>query len=140
MADHRFKRTDWNFICIIAEHHFFEWHYRLPKVSIRFFAYSPLIQWLNANISYFVPEDLYHKLSKQDASITTYNHAMAIVIGGALKRIDKENSFYDYSIVNKLKQKIPNYEERKVLLLKNLQELVKQSVDDYKAGKITFRY
>lgn len=124
---------------IVAEHHFFEWHYKLPKVSIRFFAYSPLIQYLNANISYFIPEDLYHEISKQIEDISSHNQAMAIVISGAVKRIRKQ-PYYDYSVEELLKEKIPNYEERKAILTRDLQELVKQGVDEYKTGKITFRF
>ncbi|MBI4089557.1 MAG: phosphoribosyltransferase [Candidatus Levybacteria bacterium] len=124
---------------IVAEHHFFEWHYKLPKVSIRFFAYSPLIQYLNANISYFIPEDLYQEISKYTKGISSHNEIMAIVIGGAVKRI-KQQPFYDSSIEKVLQEKIPNYEERKAILTKSLQKLVKEGVDEYRTGKITFRF
>ena len=126
-------------VTIVAEHHFFEWHYKLPKISIRFFAYSPLIQWLNSNISYFIPKDFYREVSQQIESISSHNQAMAIVIGGAVKRI-KQQPYYDYSVSESLKQKISNYEEKKTILTKDLRELVGQGVDDYKTGKITFRF
>ena len=126
---------------VIAENHFFEWHYKLPKVSLRFFAYSPLIQWLNANISYFIPQGFYHEISKQIEGVSSYNQAMAIIVGGALKRKDSnENPYFDYKVWEILKQKIPNYEERGTTLVKGLRELVKQGVDDYKTGKISFRF
>ncbi len=124
---------------IVAEHHFFEWHYKLSKVSIHFFAYSPLIQWLNANISYFIPEDLFHEISKQIEGISSHNQAMAIVIGGAVKKIEQQ-SYYDYSVNELLKEKIPNYNERKTILTKDLQELVKEGIEKYKAGAIKFRF
>lgn len=124
---------------IVAEHHFFEWHYKLPKVSVRFFAYSPLIQYLNANISYFVPEDLCQEIFKHIENISSHNEIMAIVTGGAVKRI-KQQPYYDYSVEKILKGKIPNYEERKVILTKDLQKLVKQGIEEYKTGKITFRF
>jgi len=126
-------------VTIIAENHFFEWHHKIPKASIYFFAYSPLIQWLNANISYFIPKDLYDEISKYAGCVSSYNHAMAIIIGGAIKKTESK-PYYDYSVDSVLKQKIPAYEEVKTSLIGDLQKLVKEGVDDYRTGKITFRF
>lgn len=126
---------------IIAENHFFEWHYKIPKVSISFFAYSPLIQGLNGNIGYFIPEDLYKKVSSLISEAVSYNHAMAIVICGALKRKDdNDNPYFDFAVELSLKNKIVNYADKKFSLMNNLRELVKESVEKYKAGEIKFRF
>lgn len=125
---------------IIAENHFFEWHYKMPKVSIRFFAYSPLIQDFNENIGYFIPEDLYKEISSSIENIT-HNHAMAIVIGGALKKKDNnENSYFDFGIESSLKNKIAGYDDKKSSLVNDLEGLVKDGVERYKAGEIRFRF
>lgn len=126
---------------IIAENHFFEWHYKIPKVSISFFAYSPLIQGFNGNIGYFIPEDLYKEVSSLISEAVSYNHAMAIVIGGALKRKDNNgNPHFDFAVEASLKNKITNYEDKKSSLMNKLQELVREGVEKYKAGKIQFRF
>lgn len=126
---------------IIAENHFFEWHYKMPKVSINFFAYSPLIQGLNGNIGYFIPEDLYNEISAILNDGLSYNHVMAIVVTGALKRKDNNgNPYFDFTIEPKLKNKIINYGERKSSLLSELQELTKEGVEKYKTHEIQFRF
>lgn len=126
---------------IIAENHFFEWHYKIPEVSISFFAYSPLIQGLNGNIGYFIPEDLYKKVFSLINEAVSYNHAMALVISGALKRKDKNgNPYFDFSAESSLRNKITNYGDKKSSLMNRLQELVREGVEKYKAGKIQFRF
>lgn len=126
---------------IIAENHFFEWHYKIPKVSISFFAYSPLIQGLNGNIGYFIPEDLYKEVSSLINEAVSYNHVMAIVVGGALKRKDNnDNPYFDFAVEASLKNKITNYGKKKSSLMNHLQELVKEGIEEYKAGEIKFRF
>ena len=126
---------------IIAENHFFEWHYKIPKVSISFFAYSPLIQGLNGNIGYLIPEDLYKEVSSLISEAVSYNHVMAIVVVGALKRKDNnDNPYFDFVVEVSLKNKITNYEDKKSSLMSKLQELVREGVEKYKAGKIQFRF
>jgi len=126
---------------IIAENHFFEWHYKIPKISISFFAYSPLIQGLNENIGHFMPEDLYKEISLLISEVTSRNHAMAIVIGEALKRKDNNgNPYFDFTIESGLKNKVVNYSDRKSSLLNRLREIVKEGIEEYKAGKIKFRF
>lgn len=126
---------------IIAENHFFEWHYKIPKASISFFAYSPLIQGLNGNIGYLIPEDLYKKISLLINEAVSYNHAMALVIGGALKRKDHNgNPYFDFTVESSLKNKIANYDDKKSSLMHRLQELVREGIEKYKAGEIKFRF
>ncbi len=126
---------------IIAENHFFEWHYKIPKVSISFFAYSPLIQGFNGNIGYFIPEDLYKEVSSLIGEAVSYNHVMAIVVGGALKRKDNNsNPYFDFTVESSLKSKITNYDDKKSSLMNNLRELVKEGIEKYKAGEIKFRF
>lgn len=125
---------------IIAENHFFEWHYKMPKVSISFFAYSPLVQGLNGNIGYFIPEDFYKEISGIYNTLS-YNQVMAIVIGGGLKRKDHAgNSYFDFLIESELKNKIADYDSRKSSLVIELKGLVKEGVEKYKAKEIKFRF
>lgn len=126
---------------IVAENHFFEWHYKIPKVSISFFAYSPLIQGLNGNIGYLIPEDLYKEVSSLISEVVSYNHVMAIVVGGALKKKDNDgNPYFDFAVEASLRNKIINYEDKKSSLMNHLQELVKEGIEEYKAEKIKFRF
>lgn len=125
---------------IIAENHFFEWHYKMPKVSISFFAYAPLIQGFNGNIGHFIPDDLHKEVLSVIGGSLSYNQTMAIVIGGGLKRKDKHSQYFDYSLEEKLKSKISNYDDRKNSLINRLQELIKEGIEEYKTGKIKFRF
>lgn len=126
---------------IIAENHFFEWHHRIPKVSINFFAYSRLIQGLNGNIGYFIPEDLYSHITSLIKDVASYNHAMSVVIGGALKRKNEQGVlFYDTSVHKVCAENIANYNEIKASLLKELEYLVGEAVEKYKEKKIKFRF
>ena len=126
---------------IIAENHFFEWHYKMSKVSIRFFAYSPLIQGLNGNIGYFITEDFYKEISAMHNNTLSYNHVMAILIGGGLKRKDNSGkSYFDFTIESELKNKIADYDKKKLSLVNELKGLVKEGVEKYKVGEIKFRF
>jgi len=126
---------------IVAENHFFEWHYDMPRVSIKFFAYAPLIQGLNGNIGYFIPVDLFKKISSIQTNVLSHNHAMAIIIGGALKKIGADGkSYFDFTIENDLKEQITDYETKKTLLLNELSNIVDEGVEEYKAGEIKFRF
>lgn len=126
---------------IIAENHFFEWHYKIPKISVRFFAYSPLIQDLNGNIGHFIPENLYKEIFSLIKDVTSYNRAMAIVIGGGLKKKDPNGNYYfDLKIESSLKDKIAGYDDKKSKLKAHLQELVKNGVEEFKKQKIKFRF
>lgn len=128
--------------CItIAEHHFFEWHYHIPKVSLNFFAYARLIQGLNGNISHLIPEDFFEEIKQTIPQVESYNHAMAILIGGALKQKDSANiPFYNRELVIKLQSKIPQYEKKKEELQNEISELVKEGIEQYKNGTIVFRF
>lgn len=121
---------------IIAENHFFEWHYSLPKVSIRFFAYSRLIQWLNGNIGYFIPENLFKKIQEDLPEVKNYNHAMAIVIGNGIKKLENGKPYFDFNVKVKLK----NYKEQKEELIRELKFLISETIRQYKEGKIKFRF
>ena len=126
---------------IVAENHFFEWHYDMPRVSIKFFAYAPLIQGLNGNIGYFIPDALFKKMSSIKTNVLSHNHAMAIIIGGALKKIGADGkSYFDFTIENDLKEQITDYETKKTLLLNELSNIVDEGVEEYKAGEIKFRF
>lgn len=125
---------------IIAENHFFEWHYDMPKVSVRFFAYARLIQWINGIVGHFIPNELFEKIKKEIPEVETHNDAMAIVIGGGLKRVAGDEPYYDLAVNNVLKEKIENYEARQEELMRELRDLVKQGVEGYKEGKIKFRF
>ena len=128
-------------VTIIAENHFFEWHYKMPKVSIRFFAYSPLIQGLNGNIGYFIPEDFYKEISAMDNNTLSPNHVMAILIGGGLKRKDSTGKpYFDFTIESELKNKIADYDKKKSSLINELKELVREGIEKYKSKEIKFRF
>lgn len=126
---------------IIAENHFFEWHYKIPELSISFFAYSPLIQDFNENIGYFVPEDLYKEVLRFTNEHLSHNQVMAIILGGGIKRRDnKGNQYFDYISESDLENKISNYSDKKNHLVKRLHELVEKGIEEYKTGKIQFRF
>lgn len=136
------KRSDLDSLrcLIIAENHFFEWHYLIPKVTINFFAYSRLIQGLNGSIGYFIPEDLYTKITAQIADVESYNHAMAIVLGGALKRKSHQGiPFFDTSVEDVCLKEVSGYEETKITLMRELKKLVSQAIEEYKNKEIQFR-
>lgn len=126
---------------IIAENHFFEWHHKMSKVSISFFAYSPLIQGLNGNIGYFVPKDFYKEISAMYAGKLSRNHVASILIGGGLKRkANSGNSYFDFAIESELKNKVSDYDKKKSSLVGELKELVKEGIKKYKVGEIKFRF
>lgn len=126
---------------IIAENHFFEWHYKIPKVAVRFFSYAPLIQGLNGNIGYFVPDSLYHSLSAHFPGPFSYNHAMAIMVGGALKRLAPDGKpYFDHTVAVQLREKIEGFDTIQKKLYEDLRETVNQGVTDYRSGKLHFRF
>jgi hypothetical protein len=125
---------------IIAENHFFEWHYLLPKVSVRFFAYSRLIQWLNGNISYIIPEALFTEIKDNVPEVESYSHAMAIIVGGGLKKVRNGKPYFDFEIERQLEERIGNYKKQKEKLMSALRGLAAEGVKEYKKGKLHFRF
>jgi hypothetical protein len=127
-------------VTIVAENHFFEWHSFIPKLSVRFFAYSELIQWLNGNISYIIPKNLFNEIKNNIPGVESYPHAMAIIIGGGLKRIETEKPYFDFEIEKKLGNTIESYKEQKEILMNEIRELVSEGIEEFKTGKIRFRF
>ena len=109
-------------------------------ISLKFRPGFLLIQGLNGNIGYFIPQKLFEDIVKVLPEVKSYNHAMAIVISSALKRINDSQPFFDYAIENELKNKITDYSTQKEILTKELKELVEKGVNDYRSGKIKFRF
>src|SRR3989344_7194591 len=119
-------------VTIIAENHFFEWHYEILNVSVKFYAYARLIQGLNGIIGYFISDDLYNEAIEFIEDINDYNDLMALIVGGALKRVRNNESYYDFEVEKVLEEKIKDYPKRKEVLIEELKSLVKQGVEEYK--------
>lgn len=128
-------------LTIIAENHFFEWHYDIPQVSLSFFAYCPLIQGLNDNIAHFIPQDLFEEIKKVSDEEMAYNFAMAAVIGGGIKRMKEDGTgYFDTEILTKITSKIPGFKKRQAKLFEDLDALVQEGIRNYKEGKVEFRF
>jgi len=126
---------------VIAENHFFEWHYDMPQVSIQFFAYARLIHGLNGNIGHFVPEDMFENIKKKIPGVTSYNHAMAIVTGNGFKRTNDQGiPYFDTDVTSICSKHIPEYHQKEKLLVNELNDLVEKGIEGYKNGTITFRF
>lgn len=126
---------------IIAENHFFEWHYNLPKVTIQFFAYAKLIQGLNGNIGHFIPERLFDQIKQTFPDVESYNHAAGIVIGGALKRKDGQGvPFYDFSTPQTALEQIEGYAGTQRQIMDELQKTVEEAIRLYENKVITFKF
>lgn len=137
------EKTDFEQVkcTIIAENHFFEWHYLMPNASIRFFSFARLIQGLNGNISFFIPEDLYSKINSLFEEVESYTQAMAIVVGGGLKKkSDQGVPFFDTSLDKICSEKIENYLSLKQMLINELKVLVSEGLEEYKQKKLQFRF
>jgi len=65
---------------------------------------------------------------------------MALIVGGALKRVRNNESYYDFEVEKVLEEKIKDYPKRKEVLIEELKSLVKQGVEEYKKGEIKFRF
>lgn len=137
------EKSDIDFLraVIIAENHFFEWHYNMPKVSVNFFPYARLIQGLNGNIGRFIPDNLFKEMAFQISEIRSYNHAMAIIFGGAFKRKDERGiPYFDQDIETVLRKNIIDYDYQKFSMKEMLKNLVLEGIERYKHNKIYFRF
>lgn len=123
---------------IIAEHHFFEWHHNTPNLAVRFYAHSRLIPGVTNIISHFLPESMFNEIKGLLGNDITYNHALALVIGGGLKTRDSGLPKFDPSKVLLLASKIENYERKREKLLSELKNEVKAGIEKYKAGEVKF--
>lgn len=123
---------------IVAEHHFFEWHHDTPNLAVRFYAHSRLIPGVTNIISHFLPEPLLEEIKTVLGSDITYNHALALVVGGGLKTRDSGVPSFDPSKALLLVSKIENYESKKEQLLSELKDEVRTGIEKYKAGEIKF--
>ncbi len=125
-------------VTLIAEHHFFEWHYKLSNFSVRFFAYALLIRGLNGNIGYIVNESIFEQIQKIIPEANTSYKALTILLGGGLKNAEEGKPFYDTTVVTKLIEAGFEFEKEKLRVVGEIEQLITEAIVEYNKGKVKF--
>jgi hypothetical protein len=125
---------------IVAENHFFEWHWDLPGVAIRYFAPARLLYGLQHNIAHCLPSGLV--TSAQPMLGTGYGHheLIALVLSGAVKRQGEKSGFFDETPAIRLSDQMPDFQSVRDAFQREFAGLVENGVREFLDGTIKFRF
>lgn len=124
---------------IVAENMFFEWHYRIPGVSVYFYPYARAIAGLTNNISHMLNDDDFKKLSKYIPMHGEKKQVMALLLSGKVKLKDNDGQWYfDEVIEGKIVNRTKNYATIKRQLIGDMTIYAKSGIEKHKENKIVF--
>lgn len=125
---------------IVAENHFFEWHWTLPGVSVRYFAPARLLYGLQHNIAHCLPADLVAAARTLLGPSFGCHELMALVMAGAMKRKGERTGFFDETPAHRLAAEMPNYQAIRNEFLRDFESWVGHGVRQFRDGTIEFRF
>lgn len=131
-----------NFITgtIVAEHHFFEWHYNIPRLSIRYFSYAKSVYGIIHIFSYIVDDILYKHLQEASDKIVDRNQVLALLSSGGYRKLEGRRAYFDSGLEKGMRLKFDSYNKVKKDLRGVLTSLVKRGIKKYKEDKICFKF
>lgn len=126
-------------VTIVAENMFFEWHHRIPGVSVYFYPYARAIPGLGNNISYIVKPKQFRKLIKYIPIHAERKQILALLLSSKIKLKDNNNNWYfDTTVEGKVVSRTPQYLEIKKSVQADIIGFVKSGIERYKEKDIKF--
>lgn len=126
-------------VTIVAENMFFEWHWRLPGVSVYFYPYSRIVHGFTNNISFILPEKPYKEISDVFPIYKERKQILAILLTGKVKEKTHAGEWcFDETVEQKIKARVPNYSLYKSNLYNEICNCVSSGKSKIKSGKIEF--
>jgi hypothetical protein len=125
---------------IVAENHFFEWPWDRPRVAVRYLAPARLLYGLEHNIAHCLPDDLVKKARRHFDPMISHHELMALVVGGAVKRMRDDVPFYDQAPARSLASRITDYATARKKFLQTFQNWAESGLRRYRDGSLRFRF
>lgn len=126
-------------VTIVAENMFFEWHHRIPGVSVYFYPFARCIYGLNNNISHILSNRHFKKLSKYIPIYAEKKQVLAMLLSGKIKSKDNDGLWYfDETIEGKVIAVTDDYLTIKKQTIADILGHVKSGIEKYKDKKIEF--
>lgn len=124
---------------VVTENMFFEWHNRIPGVSIYFYPYGRTIHGLANNISFMLNNKDFRSISKIVPVIGEKKQVMAMLLSGKVKDKDADGKWYfDSTVETKVSRRLPNYHLIKRHLVDDINVYIKSGIEKYKDKEIKF--
>lgn len=125
---------------IVAENHFFEWHWDQPGIAVRYLAPARLLYGLQHNIAYCLPGDLMEEARRCVDPEISHHELMAMVVAGSVKRMRRDAAFFDEAPARLVASRIPDFPARRERFLLDFEGWVQSGVRKYRDGEIRFRF
>lgn len=125
---------------IIAENHFFEWHFKQPDVNLRFYAHAKVIPGINQIFAYLINNQEYNLIQSLSDQIQDRQQAVALLISAKYKKFSEKKVLFDEKLELEILNKSSKYRDIKKKLENKLTSLVKNGVARYKSGDISFKF
>ncbi|MBS0519569.1 MAG: hypothetical protein JSR90_12830 [Proteobacteria bacterium] len=125
---------------IVAENHFFEWHWDQPGIAVRYLAPARLLYGLQHNIAHCLPNDLREEARRCVDPKIGHHELMAMVVAGSVKRMRGDTAFFDEAPARLVASRIPDFQARRERFLLDFEGWVQSGVRKYRDGEIRFRF
>lgn len=124
---------------IVAENHFFEWHWDQPGVAVRYLAPARLLHGLQHNIAHCLPDDLVMDARRIDPAIG-HHELMAMVVAGMAKRLERGVAFFDDAPAHALTSRIAGFAARRADFMDDFEGWIAEGIRQRRNGEILFRF
>lgn len=124
---------------VVTENMFFEWHNRIPGISVYFYPYAKTVHGLTNNISFLLNDKDFKKISKIVPVIAEKKQVMALLLSGKVKDKDNDGNWYfDETVETKVSRRLEEYPMMKRHLVNEINIHIKSGIQNYKDGDIEF--
>lgn len=125
---------------IVAENHFFEWHWDQPGIAVRYLAPARLLHGLQHNIAYCLPDGLVKEARLRFDPEISHHELLALVAAGAVKRMRGDVAFYDEAPARSLACRVADFPAARGRFLRDFENWVDSGLRRYRDGEIRFRF
>lgn len=126
-------------VTIVAEHMFFEWHYKIPGVSVHFYPYGRAKSGKTNNISHILSDRNFKKLTKYIPIHAEKKQVLAMLLSGKLKNKNNNGEwFFDETVEGKVVARTKDYANIKREALTDINLYVKSGIEKHKDKRIKF--
>lgn len=124
---------------VVTENMFFEWHNRIPGVSVYFYPYARSIPGIGNNMSFLINKKDFKRISKIVPVIGEEKQVMALLLSGKVKDKDNDGKWYfDETVETKVSKRLTDYPMIKRHLVDEINIYIKSGIQKYKDGDIKF--
>lgn len=127
------------FVSVVAENMFFEWTKKERWFSPLFFSYGEYKRGPGNKLSHIITRKEMSTLTRYIPIQAEKKRALALVLGGVVKREIGEVSFYEEGYIHDIKARIPQFEEMAGDIKKRIKASAIAGIAKFMLGEIKFR-